>query len=548
MSRAIPIGLTPSQQVAFKELAQALDDDEAHARMYFIDGDGGTGKSHMCDEFIKWAMKLKREVATCSTTGISANNIINGRTLHSTFRAPWGASEKTPFPDSLLMFLRKLDIVIIDECTMMNVSLWHYIDMCLKKAMKCNKPMGGKLTILQGDWKQILPVVKNAGSRCSFLHCIKTSTLWKHVKIIYLRENMRVGCGEEAEFFLDMLKKVGIRDSEIHTELAPNFHVASLDERLFVETKEELIDGVFPPTVLADPVNNWWRMRTCALLCPTRRGVSEINKDVTAVLPGESKIFKATYDFQRKKPRKRTYEELDAHEKEHTDKAHERMKRAKNDRERDDAMVLHIWLSTRYENKSDGEDEGEEDEPSKQIDKDSYPDEEIEVKAGSILILLKTIPKVQGPDFNGPLFNGIRLQVIKWTDHALYCRILNLKDHINKRVWIQRQCYLHEYATPHHPNRHMMQLPVRLAFAMTINKAQSQTMDKVGLYLGAGQVFSHGHLYTALSRAKRFCDVLIYSSMGVGKVRNVVELEALKDTTEFIIATEYHFTSPLRNV
>ena len=50
------------------------------------------------------------------------------------------------------------------------------------------------------------------------------------------------------------------------------------------------------------------------------------------------------------------------------------------------------------------------------------------------------------------------------------------------------------------------QFPVRLAYPMTINKAQGQTFDKVGIYLPA-PVFSHGQLYVALSRAKSFKDI-----------------------------------------
>ena len=52
------------------------------------------------------------------------------------------------------------------------------------------------------------------------------------------------------------------------------------------------------------------------------------------------------------------------------------------------------------------------------------------------------------------------------------------------------------------------QFPVRLCFAMTINKAQGQTIEKLGLYLPT-PVFTHGQLYVAVSRVKKKEDLKI---------------------------------------
>uniref|UniRef100_A0A2S2QD14 ATP-dependent DNA helicase PIF1 n=1 Tax=Sipha flava TaxID=143950 RepID=A0A2S2QD14_9HEMI len=50
--------------------------------------------------------------------------------------------------------------------------------------------------------------------------------------------------------------------------------------------------------------------------------------------------------------------------------------------------------------------------------------------------------------------------------------------------------------------------PIRIAFAMTINKAQGQTLDKVGLYLPQ-PAFSHDQLYIAMSRVRSFEELKI---------------------------------------
>ena len=52
------------------------------------------------------------------------------------------------------------------------------------------------------------------------------------------------------------------------------------------------------------------------------------------------------------------------------------------------------------------------------------------------------------------------------------------------------------------------QLPLRLAYSMTINKAQGQTFDRVGIYLPS-PVFSHGQSYVAFSRARSMATVKV---------------------------------------
>ena len=64
-----------------------------------------------------------------------------------------------------------------------------------------------------------------------------------------------------------------------------------------------------------------------------------------------------------------------------------------------------------------------------------------------------------------------------------------------------------------------IQFPVRLAFVMTINKAQGQTFNRVGIYL-PHLVFSHGQLYVAFSRVSCFGNVRVKVEGTYGQGKN----------------------------
>ena len=70
------------------------------------------------------------------------------------------------------------------------------------------------------------------------------------------------------------------------------------------------------------------------------------------------------------------------------------------------------------------------------------------------------------------------------------------------------------------------QFPIRPCFAMTMNKAQGQTLDFVGVYLPQ-DVFTHGQLYVALSQVRNSTCFTVLTNNTDGYTKNIVYNEVL---------------------
>ena len=155
------------------------------------------------------------------------------------------------------------------------------------------------------------------------------------------------------------------------------------------------------------------------------------------------------------------------------------------------------------------------------------PPYKMRLKVNAVVMLLRNLNVAEG------LCNGTRLQILEIGDRILKVMILT-GDKRGDTVLIPRITVTDDQSFPFPIHRH--QFPVKLAYAITINKAQGQTFKRLGIDI-TSPVFDHGQLYTALSRAPCWESITVRLPEDAVNtmVTNIVFEEVLDDEEESVM-------------
>lgn len=133
-------------------------------RHLFLTGKAGTGKT----TFLKHIRETSsKRMVVVAPTGVAAINA-GGMTIHSFFQINFGpylpgqkALELQKIRKEKIGIIRTLDLLVIDEISMVRADLLDAINDVLQRIRRNTKPFGGVQLLMIGDTQQLTPVVKD---------------------------------------------------------------------------------------------------------------------------------------------------------------------------------------------------------------------------------------------------------------------------------------------------------------------------------------------------------------------------------------------------
>ena len=393
------------------ELELAFDFINKTDRNLFVTGKAGTGKTTFLHKIKNESLKRMVIVAP---TGVAAINA-KGVTIHSFFQMPFGpilpnqitnTSNQRKFSKTKIDIIKSLDLVIIDEISMVRADLLDGIDQVLRRYKNRDKVFGGVQILMIGDLQQLSPVVKPN----------EWNLLRNHYETVY--------------FF----------SSKAFNEA----NVVSIELKHIYRQKNESFIKI----------------------------LNEIRNDTLSI--ESQKILNRNYSPDFSPTKEEGYITLTTHNNRANSINNSELNKLKNSSYFFDAEV------------------------SGKFNENSYPnDEKLELKIGAQVMFIKNDSSLEKRYFNGKI--GIITDISKnsvtvkcsndleeiVTEHEMWN---NVNYSINDETKEVKEEIIGSYK----------QIPLRLAWAITIHKSQGLTFEKA--IIDAEASFAHGQTYVALSR------------------------------------------------
>ena len=437
-------------------------------RNVFLTGRAGTGKTTFLNDFVK---KSRKNHIIVAPTGIAAINA-GGVTIHSMFGLPLrpfvptvdridanianNISDLLPhfrYRKDKLKLLREVEIIIIDEVSMLRADVLDMMDFALRTARRNQQKFGGVQLLFVGDLFQLPPVLREDSEY--ILQRYYSSPFFFNAKALEEMDLLTIELTEvfrqKDKEFLDLLNAIRDGNSKL-----VDFN--KLNERYFPD---------FEPNGEA-----------FVHLCSHNKMADSINQKKINELKTPSFFYNAS--------------------------------------------VFGDFKENMFPN-----------------------DETLELKVGAQVMFIRNDTSGDRKYYNGKLAEISRL-----TEDKVFA-ILDGSDEeleIKKEVWEQKKYTLGEdKQIKEEVTGSFEQLPIRLAWAVTIHKSQGLTFDR--LIIDAGQSFTSGQVYVALSRCRTLEGIYLKSKITPSvifkddRISHFQEDTKANDKIEQIIEAEkYHYS------
>lgn len=378
----------------------------------FLTGKAGTGKTTFLRSLKE---KSPKRMIVVAPTGVAAINA-GGVTIHSFFQLSFAPQigieneqiRQMRFNKEKINIIRSLDLLVIDEISMVRADILDAIDRVMRRFKNGRKPFGGAQVLMIGDLQQLAPVVKNdewnlLKREYETIYFFSSKVL-KETKFVSIE--LSYVFRQQDDKFIAILNKV--RENKLDQEA-----VISLNQRHLPNFQPNDIDGYIT-------------------LCTHNVQAERINDAKLRLIPSKTQVFTA-----------------------------------------------------RIEGK---------------FPEYSYPTEfELKLKVGAQVMFVKNDPSPEKLFYNGKI--GMITDI---ESDTVFVRCPDDEDEITVTalLWENVKYSIDEKTSDitEETEGSFNQIPLKLAWAITIHKSQGLTFERA--IIDAEASFAHGQVYVALSRCK----------------------------------------------